>query len=115
MQYENKAAAKKFKDDFQKIEIDNLKLSKKISDQTRLIEKVTTNSFKYHKDKSAIRHRELEYYTKRDFFKFMRKLRDSFEVIFKALKDAFKRDVKIAENLFESHFHPSGKGLTVSS
>jgi septal ring factor EnvC (AmiA/AmiB activator) len=115
MQYETKTAAKKVKDEYQRLDVENAKINKKLADQARLFEKISTTSFKYHRDKAAVRHRELEYFTKRDFFKFMKKLRESLELIFKALKDAFKRDVKIAENLFETHFHPSGKGLTVST
>ena len=45
----------------------------------------------------------------------MRKLRESFEIIITLLRDAFRRDQKIANNLFETHFHPSGKGLTVAT
>ena len=115
MQYETKTAAKKSREEFAKLEIENAKIMKKLSDQSRLFDKISETSFKYHKDKAAVRHRELEYMTKRDFYKFVKKLRDSMEMVFRCLKDGFKRDVQIANNLFESHFHPSGKGLTVST
>ena len=80
-----------------------------------MFEKIRLNSLRTHSGKAAVRHRELEYYTKRDFFQFMRKLRESFEIIIQQLKEAFRRDQKIANNLFEAHFHPSGKGLTVAT
>lgn len=115
MQYETKTASKKSREEYQKLESENQKILKKLSDQSRLFEKISETSFKYHKDKTAVRHRELEYLAKRDFYKFVHKLRDSMEMVFQCLKDGFKRDVAIANNLFESHFHPSGKGLTVST
>ena len=93
MQYETKTASKKAREEFLKLETENAKILKKLNDQTRLFDKISETSFKYHKDKTAIRHRELEYMTKRDFYKFVHKLRDSMEMIFRCLKDGFKRDV----------------------
>ena len=57
--------------------------------------------------------REIEYHTRRDFYIFHKKLRATFELVFKLLKDAFKRDSKIVQNLLETHKHPSGFGLNV--
>lgn len=104
---------KKWKDDMLKLNHENANLKKKVVDQTRLVEKVRLNSLQFHRDKAAVRHRELEYFTKRDFTAFQVKLRDSFEILIKMSKEAFKRDAKIAMNLMESHLHPSGKGLLV--
>lgn len=96
-----------------KLNHESANLKKKVVDQTRLVEKVRLNSFQWTRDKAAVRHRELEYFTKRDFTAFQVKLRDSFEILIKMSKEAFKRDSKIATNLMESHLHPSGKGLLV--
>ena len=49
--------------------------------------------------------------TKRDFYDFFRKLRETFEIVFKMLKDAFKRDTFIVNNLYTTQIHPSGRGL----
>ena len=50
---------------------------------------------KGHKYKTNVRYRELEYLTKRDFYGFYRKLRESIEILFLSFKDAFKRDAYI--------------------
>ena len=93
---------------------ENHDLNKKIRDQSRRLEKITDHSYKGLSTKSAVRHRELEYMTKRDFRAFHHKLRDSFEVIFSCFRDAFRRDAKIVQNLLESHMHPSGKAIMVN-
>ena len=109
-----KVQAKKWKEDMTKIRGENADLRKRLKDQSRLMGKIEHHSFKGHLYKSAVRHRELEYLTKREFYQFYMKLRDSFEMILNCLKDAFKRDAKIVQNLLESHMHPSGKAIMVN-
>jgi hypothetical protein len=87
--------SKQWKDDLSKLKNENNHLNKKIRDQTRRLDKISDHSFKGHLYKSAVRHRELEYMTKRDFRAFHHKLRESFEVLFGCFQDAFKRDAKI--------------------
>ena len=115
LQLEIKTLNKKHKDELTKVHQECSSIKSKLKLQNRVFEKIRLNSLRTHSVKAAVRHRELEYYTKRDFFQFMRKLRESFEIVMQLLKEAFKRDQKIANNLFESHFHPSGKGLTVAT
>ena len=97
-----------------KIRGENHELHKKIRDQSRRLEKVTDHSYRGLSLKSAVRHRELEYMSKRDFRNFYHKLQETFEIVFKCFKDAFKRDAKIVQNLLESHLHPSGKAVMVN-
>jgi len=78
------------------------KLKKLFTENNAILKKIRDNSFKFHCEKSAIRFKEIEYHSRRDFYAFHRKLRDTFEIIFKMLKDAFKRDAIIVNNLYES-------------
>ena len=56
----------------------------------------------------------MDYVNKRDFHTFHTNLRDSFEIILNLLREAFKRDAKIADNLLQSQFHPSGNAIMVA-
>lgn len=55
--------------------------------------------------------KETEYYTQENFRDFHRKLRVSLDEIMKFLKEGFQRDAKLSQNLYETHFHPSGLGV----
>lgn len=66
-----------------------------------------------HSVKTARLHREREYFKKEHQELFHGRLRASIDLILQLLKDAFKRDQAIVDNLFKSHFMPSGSGLMV--
>ena len=67
-----------------------------------MLEKIRHNSHRNHSTRSASKHREMDYVSKRNFGTFLGQLKESFDLVFSMLDDAFRRDTKIAQNLLES-------------
>ena len=106
---------RKFKSEIQKMQSENSKLKSKQKDLSKVMDKLRDTQLKHLQEKAAVKHRELEYYSKNDFLSFHRKLRTSFDNIIKMCRDAFRRDARIVANLADSHIHPSGRGLIVKT
>ena len=86
---------RKTKFEMGRLQNENRGLYKKLKDNKRHVDKIADNNLLFHKEKSAVRHRELEYLTKREFREFHAKLREAIEMLIKMEKEAFKRDAKI--------------------
>lgn len=86
-------------------------MKKQFAANNQLLLKIRDNSFKFQCERSTIRFKELEYHTRRDFYDFHRKLRETFDIVFRMFRDAFKRDTFLANNLYQTQIHPSGQGL----
>ena len=70
---------------------------------------------KRHGSRSASKHRDTEYVSKRNFGTFLVSLKESLDNAYSRIDDGFARDVRIIHSVLESHFNVSGNCLTVKS
>jgi len=101
--------------EYKQVMKDNMTIRRKLTTSTRVVDKVRQSQFRSLSTKSAVIHREREYYKKEDQQNFHIKVKDSIDLMVKLLKEAFKRDTMIVDNLMKSHFMPSGAGLMVKT
>lgn len=90
---------------------DNIK--QKMKDQNRLLEKIRLNSWKRHSNRSNSRNHDMAQVSRRSFQHFVAQLHQTFLIVFHELEQAFSRDSKLTQSLYDSHFNTSGNMLTV--